>query len=107
MMNRIKRKTPPIDYDGKRKAVWLQPTLIAEIEYRAWTRDGMLRQSSYKGLREVQDNAAIYDLGAGRDFPARAICTLPWPRIARPCAAVISSARRRLIMPELRAARYS
>ncbi|UFW80051.1 non-homologous end-joining DNA ligase [Rhizobium sp. SU303] len=63
LMDRIKRKTPAIKYVGRRKnVVWLQPTLIAEIEYRAWTDDGQLRHSSYKGLREVQDNAAIYEM---------------------------------------------
>jgi len=40
----------------------VQPTLIAEIEYRAWTGDGKLRHASYKGLREHQDNAAVYEL---------------------------------------------
>lgn len=58
-----RRKAPPVVYTGKRKAVWLQPTLIAEIEYRAWTTDGKLRHSSYKGLRKVQDNADVYRLG--------------------------------------------
>jgi hypothetical protein len=38
MMDTIKQKSPPIEYDGRRKGlVWLQPTLIANIEYRAWT----------------------------------------------------------------------
>jgi ATP-dependent DNA ligase len=32
---------------------------LAEIEYRAWMHDGKLRHASYKGLREVQDNAAL------------------------------------------------
>lgn len=39
-----------------------QPTLIAEIEFRAWTSDGKLRHPSYKGLRERQDNADVYQL---------------------------------------------
>jgi bifunctional non-homologous end joining protein LigD len=63
LLDRLKRKTPPVAYAGKRKdLVWAQPTLIAEIEYRAWTRDGKLRHASYKGLREVQDNATVYVL---------------------------------------------
>ncbi|MBY3475559.1 ATP-dependent DNA ligase [Rhizobium laguerreae] len=63
MMDKITRKTPPLPYSGARKnVVWLQPTLIAEIEYRAWTDDGKLRHASYKGLREVQDNAAVYEI---------------------------------------------
>ncbi|MDP9812580.1 bifunctional non-homologous end joining protein LigD [Rhizobium tibeticum] len=62
-LDRIKRKTPPVKYDGRRKnLVWAQPTLIAEIEYRAWTHDGKLRHASYKGPREVQDNAAAYEI---------------------------------------------
>lgn len=61
-MNKLtwKKKTPPVRYSGKRDVVWLEPTLIAEIEYRGWTGDVQLRHSSYKGLRESQDNAAVY-----------------------------------------------
>jgi bifunctional non-homologous end joining protein LigD len=63
MMDKITRKTPALEYNGQRKAVvWLQPTLIAEIGYRAWTEDGKLRHASYKGLREVQDNATVYKI---------------------------------------------
>jgi bifunctional non-homologous end joining protein LigD len=63
MMERIKQKTPPIAYaGGRRDVVWLQPTLIAEIEYRAWTDDGKLRHASFKGLREAQDNADVYEI---------------------------------------------
>ncbi|MCS4096692.1 bifunctional non-homologous end joining protein LigD [Rhizobium sp. BK176] len=63
MLDTIKSKKPPVVYAGRRKnLVWVQPTLIAEIEYRAWTHDGKIRHASYKGLREVQDNAAVYEL---------------------------------------------
>ncbi|TBE73835.1 ATP-dependent DNA ligase [Rhizobium leguminosarum] len=57
-----KRKTPPVAYGGKRRVTWLQPTLIAEIEFRAWTSDGKLRHASFKGLRDRQDNADVYRL---------------------------------------------
>ena len=56
------RKTPPIEYARRRNVVWVEPTLIAEIEYRAWTSDDKLRHASYKGLRERQDNADVYRL---------------------------------------------
>ncbi|QIO60518.1 non-homologous end-joining DNA ligase [Rhizobium leguminosarum] len=63
MMDKIARKTPALEYNGQRKAVvWLQPTLIAEIEYRAWTEDLKLRHPSYKGLREKQDNASVCEM---------------------------------------------
>ncbi len=62
-LERIRAKRPPVEYDGRRRnVVWVQPTLIAEIEYRAWTHDRKLRHASFKGLREVQDNAAVYEI---------------------------------------------
>jgi bifunctional non-homologous end joining protein LigD len=35
----------------KPKAVWVEPTFFAEIEYRDITSEGLLRQSSFKGLK--------------------------------------------------------
>lgn len=57
---RWKRKQPPLPYSGSAGIVWVEPTLIAEIEFRAWTTDGKLRHPSYKGLRERQDNADVF-----------------------------------------------
>ncbi|TAV44979.1 non-homologous end-joining DNA ligase [Rhizobium leguminosarum] len=53
---------PAIDTGRKRNAVFVRPELVAEIEYRAWTQDGKLRHASYKGLRERQDDAAVYEI---------------------------------------------
>ena len=35
-----------------RNAVFVKPELVAEIELREWTRDGIMRAPSFKGLRE-------------------------------------------------------
>ncbi|CDI11783.1 non-homologous end-joining DNA ligase [Agrobacterium pusense] len=59
---RWKRKQPPVAFAEKSDIVWVAPTLIAEIEFRAWTGDDKLRHASYKGLRERQDNADVYQL---------------------------------------------
>jgi bifunctional non-homologous end joining protein LigD len=58
-LDKLKTRLPPVKLPGK-NLVLTSPTLIAEIEYRAWTGDGKLRHASYKGLREHQDNADIY-----------------------------------------------
>ncbi|MDC7746834.1 non-homologous end-joining DNA ligase [Rhizobium binxianense] len=65
-LDRLKTSRPVVSLKGKR-FVFVQPTLIAEIEFRGWTDDGSLRHASYKGLREVQDDAAVFDMsGFGR-----------------------------------------
>lgn len=60
-LDKLKTKTPVIPLNGK-NLVFAQPTLIAEIEFRGWTDDGSIRHASYKGLREIQDNAAVFDI---------------------------------------------
>ncbi|MBY5734058.1 ATP-dependent DNA ligase [Rhizobium leguminosarum] len=61
-MDRLIIAKPAVDTGRKRNAVFVRPGLVAEIEYRAWTHDGKLRHASYKGLRETQDDVAIFDL---------------------------------------------
>ncbi|TVZ63803.1 LOW QUALITY PROTEIN: bifunctional non-homologous end joining protein LigD [Rhizobium mongolense USDA 1844] len=62
-LDKLKVKKPSVEYSGRRKyIVWVKPTLVAEVEYRAWTHDGKLRQSSYKGLREADENVEIYEI---------------------------------------------
>jgi bifunctional non-homologous end joining protein LigD len=43
--------TPVPDALSRRGARWVQPTLVAEIEFRQWTDDGKMRHASFIGLR--------------------------------------------------------
>lgn len=60
-LDKLKTKRPVVPLQGK-NYVFAQPTLIAEIKFRGWTDDGNLRHASYKGLRDNQDNAAVFDM---------------------------------------------
>ncbi|MBB2841245.1 UNVERIFIED_ORG: bifunctional non-homologous end joining protein LigD [Rhizobium etli] len=62
-MDKIKAAKPAVKYSGGRKnLIWIKPKLVAEIQYGGLTHDGKLRHPSYKGLRDVQDNASVYEI---------------------------------------------
>jgi bifunctional non-homologous end joining protein LigD len=51
----LKREDSPFRVAPKQrsneKITWLEPQLIAEIKFAEWTKENLLRQASYKGLR--------------------------------------------------------
>ncbi|MBY3495310.1 non-homologous end-joining DNA ligase [Rhizobium laguerreae] len=61
-MDKLIIAKPAVDTGRKRNAVFVDPQLVAEIEYRAWTHDGKLRHASYKRLRDTQDDPSVYEL---------------------------------------------
>jgi bifunctional non-homologous end joining protein LigD len=46
------REVPRMPKVRKNDVIWVEPKLIAEVEFAEWTHDGRLRAPSYKGLRE-------------------------------------------------------
>jgi bifunctional non-homologous end joining protein LigD len=50
------RRRPTSPFSGPKQpgkgALYVEPDLVAEIEFNEWTRQNMLRHPSYKGLRE-------------------------------------------------------
>lgn len=51
-LRKLRRDTSPFSTRvPKKEALFVEPELVAEIEYREWTHDGHLRHPSYKGLR--------------------------------------------------------
>ena len=55
-LKKIRAKAPPfagrLAASDRRGVTWVEPTLVAEVEFTEWTDDGQLRHPSFQGLRE-------------------------------------------------------
>jgi bifunctional non-homologous end joining protein LigD len=54
-----RKKNPFANGSGPRDARYVEPRLVAEIEFRELTGDGMVRHGSFKGLREDKPAAEV------------------------------------------------
>jgi bifunctional non-homologous end joining protein LigD len=107
-LDAIKSPTMPfakVDAAARRGAIWVKPLLVAEVAFSTWTKDGMVRQASFKGLREdkpakevrreqaiplAEAQAAAHDDKAPSAHPKAARKSATKRRIAPPKATVAS-----------------
>jgi bifunctional non-homologous end joining protein LigD len=60
LLEPLKRKTSPFaGRQPKKGAMFVEPKLVAEVEFLEWTRTYTLRAPSYKGLRDDKDPKAV------------------------------------------------
>jgi bifunctional non-homologous end joining protein LigD len=68
-LRRLAQKRSPLDVSsseaGRRGVHWVEPRLVAQVQYSNWTNDGLLRHPSFQGLREDKPAAQVL-----RDVPA-------------------------------------
>lgn len=56
LLQQERRRPAFADERGPRRGVhWVEPSLIAEIAFTEWTRDGRLRHPRFPGLREDKE----------------------------------------------------
>ncbi|HEY2987562.1 MAG TPA: DNA ligase D [Candidatus Binatia bacterium] len=62
-LDRLATQSPPFSNPPVRSLRngihWVRPELVAEVEFTGWTRDGLLRHPSFKGLREDKPAGTI------------------------------------------------
>jgi bifunctional non-homologous end joining protein LigD len=68
-LDKIRRDDPPLEVPREmQKGVrWVEPAKVAEVEFRGWSNDRILRQAAFKGLREDRAPAEITGVEIGAE----------------------------------------
>ena len=63
LLGPLRRDSPPfstaIPAEHARNVVWVEPRLVADVEFAGWTSAGRMRAASYKGVRADKDPADV------------------------------------------------
>ena len=54
-LDKLRQTATPFDNppaEARKDAIWVNPTLVAQVNFANWTSDGVVRHAAFKGLRE-------------------------------------------------------
>lgn len=75
-LTKLRLEQPPLEVpktERRKDVVWVQPEVVVAVEYRGVTSDGLLRQASYKGVREDKPaREAVRETAADPPAPGKA-----------------------------------
>jgi bifunctional non-homologous end joining protein LigD len=87
-LDKIKGAKPPLrsalPAGTEKGVVWCEPRLICEVEFGDWTHDGLIRQASFRGLREDKSPQEIGLETAQRRSKATTAAALAGVRLTHP-----------------------
>lgn len=63
-----------IPREARRDAYWVKPALVAQVAFSTWTRDNLIRQAAFKGLRDDKPSHEVV-----REMPAPLETAAPAP----------------------------
>ncbi len=81
---------PPTGPDAK-GVTWIRPELVCQVQFRDWSREGVIRHASFRGLREDRDPKSVK-----REVPEAAQASDPDAPVSPPKPAAAKAKRERV-----------
>lgn len=96
-----------------RGVTWVRPTLIAQVQFRDWTAEGLIRHTSFRGLREdigaesvTRETSAVGSPSTPSLPRSAASSHAPWSRLTNPDRIVFPDRGNGYSLTKLQVAEY-